>query len=119
MIISRTQDNDGIVGPDLTPQLAGVGGKGQQVLPGGLQVLGRLGVVVGQGRHDAVELGVYGGGVGLVEDGADLGRHGRLGGFGHLGQQGAQVVGPAALPRRARQRRADRGHQPGVGIGGD
>ncbi|MDT4948229.1 MAG: hypothetical protein QOJ37_824 [Pseudonocardiales bacterium] len=76
----------------MTPQLAGVGGEGQQLLAGGLQMLGRLGVVVGQGGHDPVELGVHGRGVGLVEDGADLGGNVGLGGFGHLGQQIAQVM---------------------------
>jgi hypothetical protein len=50
--------------------------------------------VVGQGGHDPVELSVHGGGVGLVEDGADLGGHVRLGGFGHLGQQISQVMKP-------------------------
>jgi hypothetical protein len=108
-----------VIAPDLTPQLAGVGGEGQQVLAGGGKVFGRFGVVVGQGGHDAVELGVHRVGVGLVEDGADLRSHGRLGGFRHLGQQVAQVMTATALPRRARQRRADRRDQSGVGIGGD
>jgi hypothetical protein len=35
-------------------------------------VFGRLGVALGEGGHDAVELGCHGVGVGLVEDGADL-----------------------------------------------
>jgi hypothetical protein len=40
----------------------------------------------------AVELGVYGRRVGLVEDGADLGGQVGLGGFEHSGQQIAHVV---------------------------
>jgi hypothetical protein len=38
-------------------------------------------------------LGMHGGGIGLVEDGADLGGHVRLSTFGGPGQQVAQVVG--------------------------
>jgi hypothetical protein len=87
----------GIVGPDLAPQLARVGGEGQQLVAGVFEVLGCVRLLVGQGDHDAVELGVYRIGVGLVEDGADLGCDVGWGGFGDLGQQGAQVVAAAAL----------------------
>ena len=119
MIISRTQDNLGIVGPDLAPQLPWVGGEGQQLVAGGGKVLSRLGIVVGQGGHDPVELGMHSLRVGLVEDGSNLRSHVGLGGFRHLGQQVAQVMTATTLPRRARQRRADRRDQSGMGIGGD
>ena len=64
-------------------------------------------------------LGADGGGVGLLEDGADQGGHPRLGGLGHLGEQVAVVVGAAALPGRAGQHRGDRVHQPGVVVADD
>ena len=76
-----------VVGPDLAPRLAGVGGEGRQLVASGLQVLGCLGVFAGHSGHDPVELGVYGRGVGLVEEGADLGGHVRLRAFGHSGEQ--------------------------------
>ena len=58
-------------------------------------------------------------GVGLVEDGAHHGGDPRLRRLGHLGQQVAQVVGAAALPRRAGQGGADRVDQAAVGVGDD
>lgn len=51
-----------VVGPDLVPDLAWVGGEGE--------LLGGVGVLFGQRGYDAAELGVHGLGVGLVEDGA-------------------------------------------------
>lgn len=39
----------GVIGPDLAPDLLGEGGEGQQVGPGGFEVVGDLGQLVGQG----------------------------------------------------------------------
>src|SRR3954454_4523660 len=58
----------GIVAPDLPPDLLGEGGEGQHVGAGGLQVLGDSRQLVGQGVEDPIELGVHGGGVGLLVD---------------------------------------------------
>src|SRR5437763_852168 len=91
----------GIIGPDSAPQLARIGGEGQQLLAGGLKMLGGLGILVGQSGQDLAELGVHRRGVGLVKNGADLGGPVWLGGFGHSGEQVAQVVGTAALSARA------------------
>jgi hypothetical protein len=101
------------------PDLARVGGEGQQVGAGRLEVLGRVAVRGLEGVDDAVVLGGDGVGVGLVKDGADLGGHVRLRRLGHLGQQVAQVVPATALPGRAGQRRRDRGHESGLGVGDD
>jgi hypothetical protein len=85
-------DNLGVVGPDLAPDLAWVGGEGEQLGAGGIEVFGGVGVLFGQRGYDAIELGVHGLGVGLVEDGADLGGDMGLGGLGDLGEQVTQVV---------------------------
>lgn len=82
----------GVVGPDLAPDLAGEGGEGQQVLAGLIQVRGGCGELGFQSAHDLDVLGADGGGVGLLEDGADQGGHPRLGRFGHLGGQIPRVV---------------------------
>ena len=76
-------------------------------------------VLVGQGVLDAVELGVHRAGVGLVIDGVQQCPHPRPAGLGAGGHQVGGVVGPAALPGRTGQGRADRVDQPAVGVGGD
>jgi hypothetical protein len=58
-------------------------------------------------------------GGGLVEDGPHQRRHPRLRGLGHAGEQVAQVVGAAPLPRGPGQCRSDRLDQPGVRVGDD
>jgi hypothetical protein len=76
----------------LAPDLARVGGEREQVGAGGVEVLGGVGEPLGQRGDHPVELGMHGLGVGLVEDGAHLGRHVRLRRLRHLGEQIAQVV---------------------------
>src|SRR4051812_42258886 len=66
--ISRLRRSLGLKLGDLAPDLLGEGGEGQHVGAGGLEVLGDLRQFVGQGVQDPVELGVHGGGVGLVVD---------------------------------------------------
>lgn len=61
---------------------------------GGVEVFGRVREALGERGHDAVELGDHGVGVGLVEDGADLGSDVRLGGLGYL--SAAMRAWPAA-----------------------
>jgi hypothetical protein len=58
----------GVVGPDLTPQLLGEGGKGQDVGASPLQLLRDAGQLVGESVDDPIELGVHTGCVGLVVD---------------------------------------------------
>ena len=58
----------GVVGPDLAPDLAAEGGEREHVGASGVEVVGHIGELVGQGVEDSVVLGVYGLGVGLVVD---------------------------------------------------
>jgi hypothetical protein len=103
----------------LAPDLARVGGEREQVGAGGVEVLGGVGEPLGQRGDDPVELGMHRFGVGLVEDGAHLGGYVRLRRLRDFGEQVAQVVGATPLPGRAGQRRPDRRHQAGVGVGDD
>lgn len=48
----------GVIGPDLTPQTLGEGGKREDVLPGRLEVVGDLRQLFGKGVRDPVEVGV-------------------------------------------------------------
>ena len=54
----------GVVGPDLPPDLAGEGGEGEHVGPGGVEVVGDGGQLASQDVEDPVVLGLHGGGVG-------------------------------------------------------
>jgi hypothetical protein len=47
----------GVVGPDLTPDLLGEGGKRQQVAAGRIQVFGHLGQLIGQCVEYSIILG--------------------------------------------------------------
>jgi hypothetical protein len=51
------------------PQLARVGSEGRQLVVDGVEVRGGVGVVVGYGVHDAVELGLHRVGVDLSKTG--------------------------------------------------
>src|SRR3954470_10329379 len=73
----------GIVAPELPPHLLREAREGQHVGAGGLEVLGHAGQLVGQAVQDAVELGVHGGGVGLVVDRVQQRPHPRPGGLRH------------------------------------
>ncbi len=108
----------GVVGPDLPPQLLGVGGEGQDVGSGRLEVLGDAGQLFGEGVDDAVELGVHRGGVGLVVDRVEQRFHPAPGGLRADRHQVRRVVGAAALPGGAGQSRTQRRHQAAVGVGG-
>ena len=68
-------------------------------------------------RGDDVELLADVLGVGLGEDRADRGGDHLGRALGDRGQDVAQEVDPAPLPGRADHHRADRGLQPGVGVG--
>ena len=86
MIIPRTQDNPGIVRPDLAPHLLRERGERQQVRPGAVEVLGHPRELLAQRVEDPVELGVHGRGVGLVVDRVQQRPHprpGRLRGGSH------------------------------------
>ena len=50
----------GVVRPDLSPDLLGEAGEGQDVCPGGFEVVSDGGQLAGQGVDDAVELVVDG-----------------------------------------------------------
>jgi hypothetical protein len=62
--LSRSQ----VAGPDLAPQLLRKAGEREHVGAGGVEVLGDLGELLGQGVEDLVELGVHARRVGLVVD---------------------------------------------------
>jgi len=95
-------------------------GECEHLVAGGLEVVVDAGelVVVDLGQQPVV-LGVDGVGVGLFEHRVQprLDRRPRV--LGAHAHQVRGVVGPTALPRGARQGRADRLHQPLVGVGGD
>jgi hypothetical protein len=81
-------------------------------------VLGHLRQLVGQGVQHAVELGVHGGGVGLVVDRVQQRPHPWPAALRAGGHQVRGVVGAAALPGRAGQGGTDRLDQPAVRVGG-
>lgn len=66
--ISRLRRSLGLIGPDLAPDLAAEGGEREHVGASGVEVVGHIGELVGQGVEDSVVLGVHGLGVGLVVD---------------------------------------------------
>ena len=73
----------------------------------------------GEGVGDFVVAGSQLVGVGEGEDRPERRGDHLLVCLGDEGEQVAGVVDPAALPRRPRQDLADRGSQPGVGVGDD
>jgi hypothetical protein len=105
-----------VVRPDLAPDLLREGGEGEHVGAGGLEVLSHLGQLVGQSVEHPVELGVHGGGVGLVVDRVQQCPHPRPAALGAGGHQVRGVVGAAALPGRPGQGGADRVDQPAVRV---
>ena len=64
--ITRRLVAHGVVGPDLAPDLVREPGEREDVRAGGVEVFGDAEQLLGYGVEDAVELGVHGGGVGLV-----------------------------------------------------
>ena len=62
-----------VVAPDLAPDLAGEGGEGEDVVAGVVEVGGGPGELGLQRLHDVAVLGMHGGSVGLLEDGAHQG----------------------------------------------
>jgi hypothetical protein len=109
----------GVVRPDLPPDLLEEGGEGEHVGPGGLQVLGDLGQLVGQRIQDAVELRVHGVGVRLVVDRVQQRPHPRPGRLWGRRHQVGRIVGATSLPGGAGQGGADGVDQAAVGISGD
>jgi hypothetical protein len=82
----------GVVAPDLTPDVAGERGEGQELFTGVVEVIGSVGEPLGQGRDGACVLGADGVDVRLVEDRTDQRGDPRLRRFRDLRQQVAQVV---------------------------
>jgi hypothetical protein len=103
----------------MTPVLFREAGEREDVAGGLSEVGGGVREPLGELLDDPGVLGPDRRGVGLLEDGPHEGGDHRLGGLGDLGEQVAHVVGPAALPARADQRRGDGVDEAGVGVADD